>query len=274
MFIKLYGTRGSIAVASKVTQKYGGNTTCLYVESRTGDAIVIDAGTGIRKLGALLVKNKKKYIHLIFTHYHWDHIQGIPFFTPLFFKNKVITVYGHDKEVTAKKALSYQMNKPYFPTVKWAEIPAKIKYKNLQKGFKIGSIKIETIVNNHPNYTVGLKFTEGRNRVAFLTDNELFAKNGHTPYKKFVNFVKGIKLLIHDAQYTDAVYKSRIGWGHSTYTQVMRLAKDAKIKNVIFTHHEPFSSDKVIDNTIKKLKKKFPKYNIKAAAEGATFTFK
>lgn len=273
MFIKLYGTRGSIAVANKTTQKYGGNTTCLYVESRTGDAIVIDAGTGIREIGEYLVKNKMNKVNLIFTHYHWDHIQGIPMFMPIFLKKSVVNIYGHQKEVTAKKALSYQMTKPYWPVI-LRYLPSKIVYKNLKKKFKLGSLKIETIVNNHPNYTVGLKFTEGRNRVAFLTDNELFAKNGYTPYKKFVNFVKGVKLLIHDAQYTDNVYKSKKGYGHSTFNQVMMLAKDAEIKNLVFTHHDPSSSDRFIDNVLKKMRRKFPKYNIKAAAEGSTFTFK
>jgi phosphoribosyl 1,2-cyclic phosphodiesterase len=273
MFIKLYGTRGSIAVSNRATQTYGGNTTCLYVESRTGDAVVIDAGTGIRQVGEYLVKNKIKKIHLIFTHYHWDHIQGIPMFIPIFLKKSVLNIYGHKKESSVKKALSYQMTKPYWP-VTMADLPSKIVYKSLKNKFKIGSLKIETIINNHPNYTLGLKFTEGKNSVAFLTDNELFAEQTHTPYKKFVNFIKKTKLLIHDAQYTDYVYKSKKGYGHSTFTQVMMLAQDAKIKNIVFTHHDPSSSDTSINAILKSMRRKYPKYNVKAAAEGMTFSFK
>lgn len=273
MFLKVYGTRGSIAASNRKIQKYGGNTTCLYIKSKSGDIVIVDAGTGIREVGEFLAKNKLNKINLILTHYHWDHIQGIPMFIPIFLKKFIINVYGHQKEASAKKALSYQMTKPYWP-VTLKDLPAKIMYKKLKKKFKIGGIKIETIVNNHPNYTVGLKFTEGKNAVAFLTDNELFAANGPTSYKRFVNFVKKTKLLIHDAQYTDHMYKLRKGYGHSTFSQVMMLAKDAGIKNIIFTHHDPFSSDKFIDDVIRKLKKKYPKYNINAAAEGKTIILK
>jgi len=269
MFIKLYGTRGSIPVSNKQILKYGGNTTCVYIEASSGESVIIDAGTGIRALGSLLIKNKRNKLNLIFTHYHWDHIQGLPFFAPIYLKNSVINIYGPKNEVTVKKALSYQMTKPFFPTVTLDSLASKITFKDLKNSLRIGSLKINTIINNHPNYTVGLKFTEKNNSVAFLTDNELFAENGRTLYKNFVKFIKDAIFLIHDAQYTDEIYKR--GWGHSTYKQVMMLAKDAGVKNVMFTHHDPHSgSDKFIDNALKSMRKKFPEFNIKAAAEGNT----
>lgn len=267
MFIKFYGTRGSIPVSGQATQKYGGNTTCLCLESHRGDVIIIDAGSGIRELGAYLIKNGKEKIHLIFTHYHWDHIQGFPFFGPIYLKDTVLEICGPIKEVAAKKALSYQMNLPYFPT-RLSFLPSRIIFRELKERLKIGSLQIQTIINNHPNYTKGLKFIEDHKSIAFLTDNELFAKNCQTPYKKFISFVKGVDILIHDAQYTDKIYESKIGWGHSTYHQVMELAKDGQVKNVIFTHHDPFSSDEFIEGMLKNLKKKFPDYNIEAAACG------
>jgi len=273
MFIKLYGTRGSVPVSNKQTVKYGGNTTCLYVEPISGESIIIDAGTGIRELGSLLIKNKKTKIHLILTHYHWDHIQGLPFFVPLYLKNSIINIYGPKKELAAKKALSYQMTKPFFPTVTIDSLPSKITFKDLKDTIRIGSLKISTIINNHPNYTMGLKFTEKNNSVAFLTDNELFAEHGRTLYKNFVKFIADAIFLIHDAQYTDEIYKR--GWGHSTYNQVMMLAKDAGVKNVMFTHHDPHrGSDKFIDNVLRGMRKKFPEFNIKAAAEGNTIILK
>ncbi len=271
MRITFYGTRGSIAVARKETTKYGGNTTCLFVESKKGDAIVIDAGTGIRQLGADLLKHKKDILHLVFTHYHWDHIQGFPFFAPLFFKNKKIAIYGSKKEATAKRALVYQMTKPYFPAA-LGGFPAAITFKDLKSPMKIGAIIVQTIVTNHPDYTVGLKFTEGKNSFVFLTDNELFAKNSRTPYKRFVSFVKGARFFAHDAQYTDDIYEKRIGWGHSTFSQVLKLAHDSGVKNVIFTHHDHGSTDRFIDRIVASLRREHRRLNIQAAAEGKTIT--
>jgi phosphoribosyl 1,2-cyclic phosphodiesterase len=230
MVIKFYGTRGSVAVANKETKKYGGNTTCFYVESNSGDAIVIDAGTGIRELGNHLIENKKDIIHLIFTHYHWDHIQGFPYFAPIFFEKSEIYIYGHKKDVTTKNALIYQMTKPYFP-IALSELPSKIVFKELKNRMKIGDLLIETIVNNHPDYTYGLKFTE-------------------------------------------KIYEQRIGWGHSTHSQVMKLAKDAGVKNIIFTHHDHASTDKFIDKVLKDLRNKYPGQNIQAAADGRTIILK
>lgn len=273
MFIKFYGARGSIPVSSRATQKYGGNTTCLYIESTSGEVVIIDAGSGIRELGPELIKNKKDEIHLIFTHYHWDHIQGFPFFGPIYFKNTVMKIYGPAKEVGVKKALAYQMNLPYFPT-NLSLLPSKFVFKELKNRIKIGNLQIQTISNNHPNYTKGLKFTENNKSIAFLTDNELFAQNQNTPYEKFINFVEGADILIHDAQYTDEMYKLKVGWGHSTYSQVMKLAKDGGIKNIIFTHHDPFSSDEIIDKILQIFKKDFPGHNIKAATEGMVINLK
>jgi phosphoribosyl 1,2-cyclic phosphodiesterase len=269
MIVTLYGTRGSIAVANKESKKYGGNTTCLYVESRSGIPIIVDSGTGVRELGVYLVKEKKKHLHMIFTHYHWDHIQGFPFFAPLFMSNTMIEIYGNSKETTPKQALDYQMTLPYFPAT-LSGLPAKITFKSLKKQLKIGDITVETIATNHPNYTVGLRFTEGKKSFVFLTDNELFAENGRTPYEKFVDFVKGADFLVHDAQYTDELYAKRIGWGHSTYKQVIKLAQDAAVKSVFFTHHDHGSSDDFIDGIVKKYREEYRGLNIQAAADGKT----
>lgn len=268
MYIKFYGTRGSIPVSGASTIIYGGNTTCIYIEAISGESIIIDAGSGIRELGAYLMKINKTNLHLIFTHYHWDHIQGFPFFAPAYSKNTSISIYGPENEVGAKKALSYQMHIPFFPTIKLTDLPAKFIFKNVKSKFRIGKINIEVIQNNHPNFTLGLKFKENNTTVVVLTDNELHLPNPRTPYEKFIKFVRGADLLIHDAQYVDETYPSRIGWGHSTSTQVMQLAKDCRVKRVLFTHHDPSSSDDFIKKILLKMRRAFPGYEIDAAKTG------
>jgi phosphoribosyl 1,2-cyclic phosphodiesterase len=268
MLIRFYGTRGSIPVSSASTIKYGGNTTCVYIETKDGKPIIIDAGSGIRDLGIYLLQNNKNDIYLIFTHYHWDHIQGFPFFAPAYSKNSLITIYGPENEVGAKKALSYQMHIPFFPTIKLTDLPAGLIFKRVKNKFRIGSVIIQVIQNNHPNYTYGLKLTEDNKSVVFLTDNELNSPAPRTQYKKFVKFVHGAELLIHDAQYVDDIYKTKVGWGHSTFNQVMKLAQDGKVKRVIFTHHDPSSSDEFIAGILNDLRGKFPEYDIDAAQTG------
>jgi phosphoribosyl 1,2-cyclic phosphodiesterase len=267
MHIKFYGTRGSVPVSNPETRKYGGNTTCLYIEASSGDIIIIDAGAGIRELGQALITQRKTKLNLIFSHYHWDHIQGFPFFAPIFRKETELHIYGPAEEVSADKALSYQMIMPYFPT-DLSKVPAKLSFNKLDKTLSIGSIKISTIVNNHPNHTRGFKFVENNKSFAFLTDNEVRAEDGKTSYDEFVDFVKNTNLVIHDAQYTEEVYKTKIGWGHSTYHQVAELVQDAGVKEFMVTHHDHVSTDKFIDHNIKDISKKFPKLRIEAAADG------
>lgn len=268
MYIKFYGTRGSIPVSGASTIQYGGNTTCVYVETDSGESIIVDAGSGIRELGIYLMQNKKNNLHLLFTHYHWDHIQGFPFFAPAYSPNTSINIYGPENEVVAKKALAYQMHIPFFPTIKLTDLPANFIFRKIKSKFKIGTITVQTIQNNHPNYTLGLKFIENKKSAVFLTDNELYAPSPRTTYKKFTKFVKDVDILIHDAQYIDENYKSKLGWGHSTYSQVMQLAVDGGVKKVIFTHHDPSSSDEFINNILRDIRMKFPEYDIDAAKTG------
>jgi phosphoribosyl 1,2-cyclic phosphodiesterase len=268
MFIKFFGTRGSIPVSGTSTLQYGGNTTCIYVETSTGEPIIVDAGSGIRELGAYLFQNKKSNLHLIFTHYHWDHIQGFPFFGPAYSANTSINMYGPENEIGVKKALSYQMHIPFFPTIKLTDLPARFIFQKVKNRFKIGKMIIQVIQNNHPNYTFGLKFIENNKSAVFLTDNELQAPHPRTPYKKFVKFIKNANVLIHDAQYVDENYMSKLGWGHSTYNQVMKLASDGAVKRVLFTHHDPSSSDDFINRNLQDLRAKFPEYEIDAAKTG------
>lgn len=268
MFIKFYGTRGSLPVSGSLTKKYGGNTTCLYIETSSGDNIVIDAGSGIRELGTYLMEQGRKKIHIIFTHYHWDHIQGFPFFAPIYSPDTEINIYGPNEEVNPKEALSYQMNIPYFPSVNLSNLPARVKFKRLKSKTTIGHLSIQTIPNNHPNFTFGLRFCEDKKVLVFMTDNELCSPNPRTRYEQFLKFIKGANLLIHDAQYDEEQYRNRVGWGHSTYLQVMEFADKGRVRNVIFTHHDPFSEDDFINKRVQEMRKKFSGHTISAARTG------
>ncbi|HEX7320476.1 MAG TPA: MBL fold metallo-hydrolase [bacterium] len=271
MRVKLYGARGSIPVSGRGYVKYGGNTTCLYVENDAGDPVVIDAGSGIREVGGQLIKNKKQEIILLFTHYHWDHIQGFPFFGPAYFKNTTLFIYGPSMEADVRKALSYQMTRPYFPTISISDMPARFDFKQLKNKVRVGSLLVETITNNHPNFTKGLKFTENGKCLVFLTDNEIMHGNIKGRFRKFADFVKKADVLIHDAQYTDEIYKTKIGWGHSTFSQVMQLAQESSVKHVVFTHHDPFSNDEFIDDIVATCSRAYPQLKIEAAREGMEF---
>jgi phosphoribosyl 1,2-cyclic phosphodiesterase len=271
MFVKIFGCRGSIPVANRENHKYGGNTTCLYVESKAGDAIIIDAGSGIRELGNYLMQNRKDKLTMILTHYHWDHLQGFPFFVPVYMKSTKISIFGSNQESSAKKALSYQMSCPYFPTITLANLPAQFKFRELKKVLKVGPIRIQTMEMNHPNYTKGLRFTEDGKTLVFMTDNELFYPKNRAKYRSFVKFARGADILIHDAAYSDEIYPKKLGWGHSTYSQVMRLAKDSGVRHVVFTHHDPPTSDDFIDGILKQYRKANPRYKIEAAADGMSY---
>lgn len=272
MLLKLYGGRGSIPVSGAFATKYTGSTTCLYIENCAGDPVIVDAGSGIRELGPYLIRNKKHNLTMIFTHYHWDHIQGFPFFGPAFFKSTVLNIHGPYHESNPKKALSFQLTKPYFPTIYLDDMPSKLVFRELKKRLKIGTLTVETITNNHPNYTKGLKFSESGRTAVFLTDNEL-APEKKANFKKFVDFVRGADLLIHDAQYTTETYKNHEGWGHSTYEQVMMLASASGVKRIVFTHHDPASNDNFISEKINSLRCQFPGYDLEAAIEGMEFHF-
>jgi phosphoribosyl 1,2-cyclic phosphodiesterase len=268
MFLKIYGARGSIPVSGTAYTKYGGNTTCLYIENSAGNSIIVDAGSGIRDLGPFLIKNEKFDLTLIFTHYHWDHIQGFPFFGPAYFKNTVMTIYGPTRESNARKTLSYQMTKPYFPTISLNDMPARFVFKELKSNQKINRLTVRAIFNNHPNETRGLKFIENGKAIVSLSDNELAAPKKQTNYIKFVQFVKNADVMIHDAAYTDDTYKTHVGWGHSTFAQVVQLARDGGVQRVIFTHHDHTSSDQFIDNQVKRIADSNPDIRVEAAFEG------
>ena len=253
MYIKCWGSRGSTPVSGKEYLKYGGDTTCLEIRTMSNDIIIIDAGTGIRRLGNLLIDEKQDKYHFLFTHAHWDHVMGFPYFKPLYSKHAEFRMHRcpyHDKFV--ESIISKIMAPPNFP-VKYSDIRAELSYEEACPAeFEIGSVKVVPIAISHPNGGSGYKLIEDGKSFVFLTDNELgFIHPGGLPYKDYVKFSSGADLLIHDAEYTPEEYKTFIDWGHSAYTDVLNLAFEAGVKKVGLFHLNQERTDREMNKIVK-----------------------
>lgn len=282
MQVRFWGTRGSIPVPGADTVRYGGNTSCVEVRSAAGTTIIIDCGTGLRVLGQYLMKEKSKPIHghILLSHTHWDHIQGLPFFLPLFIPGYEWDVYGpKGLSHSIKDTLSGQMQYSYFP-VGMGYFNATINYNDLLEGvFYIDDIKVSVHYLNHTALDCGFRLEVDGCIVVYYCDHEPYrveAADGNTALtgqdKEHADFAKGADLLIHDAQYTLEEYAQKIGWGHSTAEYVCKVAQHAGVKRVALTHHEPTRTDKELDAQLKHLKErvsqKMPDIEIFAAMEG------
>jgi phosphoribosyl 1,2-cyclic phosphodiesterase len=257
MYIRCWGSRGSIPVSGKEYLKYGGDTTCLEVRSRDGRVIVIDAGTGIRLLGNKLVQEKASDIALLFTHAHWDHMMGFPFFVPIYLKGVRVTVrgypFGHE---SFKSVISGLMEEPYFP-VKLGDmdIKATLKFVNIGvRPFSIGSIRITPIFLSHPrNGGLGFRLEEDGKSFVFLTDNELgYRHDGGRSFEDYRKFCQGADLLIHDAEFTEQEYAnilkiSERPWGHSQFTDTVNLALAAEVRQLGLFHLNKDRTDRKVD---------------------------
>ena len=260
MYIKFWGSRGSIPVSGPQFIKYGGDTACVEIRTKNDEVIIVDAGTGIRGLGNKLIEEKKKRIHLIFTHAHWDHIIGFPFFKPAYLPDTRIVVAGcSDSQAAITNILSDVMEPPFFP-VTMSELKSTIHFAgSCQESITIDSIRIFPINLNHPNNAIGYKFEEEEKTFVYLTDNEIgftapgvkelaFHHPGGMDYRDYVEFSRNADVLVHDAEYTHEEYHNgRISWGHSCSRDVVELALDAGVKRLGLFHHNQDRSDEEVD---------------------------
>lgn len=258
MIIKCWGSRGSIPVSGKTYLKYGGDTTCIEIRTQSGDIIIIDAGTGIRRLGNQLIKEKRRQFHFIFTHAHWDHVMGFPYFKPLYSKDSEFRMHRcpfHSKFV--ETILSKVMAPPNFP-VKYSDIKARMIYEEAcPTDFEIGSVKVRPIPLSHPNGGSGYKFIEKDKTFVFLTDNELgYIHRGGRAYRDYVDFSKEADLLFHDAEYTPTEYATFVEWGHSVVTDVLRLAGEAGVKQLGLFHLNQDRTDRAMDKIVADCRKR------------------
>ncbi|MCP4574955.1 MAG: MBL fold metallo-hydrolase [Deltaproteobacteria bacterium] len=252
MHIKCWGSRGGLPACGKRFIKYGGDTTCLEVRGDSGEVIVIDAGSGIRELGARLAEEGVSHITLLFTHAHWDHIYGFPFFAPLFSEDVTIDIYGAvGAEKTYEKILSRAMADPFFPVQLDApDFKAALRFKELKPEIlALGGVDVEFIMQSHPkDGSLGYSFTEKGGKFVFMTDNELgFTHKGASSRDQFVRFVQGAELLVHDAEYTPSEYALFRTRGHSSYEQAIDLAVDGRVKRLGLFHIKAGRTDHEVD---------------------------
>ena len=252
MIVKCWGARGSIPVSGKEYLKYGGSTTCIEIRSKDDDVIIVDAGSGIRKLGNKLLKEGKKDINIIFTHAHWDHVLGFPFFKPIYFKGTSIKMYGCPfAQGSVTKTIAPVMVPPYFP-IDFNDVAADITgHEICKEPFNIGTVTVKPILLSHPNQGIGYRFEEDGKSFVFLTDNELTFKHEEgMEYDDYLKFSEGADLLVHDSEYREEEYKITKMWGHSVYKDSLRLALEAGVKSFGLFHHNQERSDDAVDEIV------------------------
>jgi phosphoribosyl 1,2-cyclic phosphodiesterase len=259
MIARFWGVRGSVPTSSIVNMKYGGNTPCLEVRTVSGQLLIFDAGTGIRALGKRLKQETPPEGHritLFLSHYHWDHIQGIPFFEPLYDPSNYIYLHGYKtSEASIERALVEQMVNPFFPVDTSVMRATRHFYNISEETLQIGEAVIHTRFLNHPQGCMGYRIEADGQTLVYATDNE----HGSPLHDRNLrDLAQGADVMIYDAQYTADEYLERKGWGHSTWEVGVQVARAANVKQLVLFHHDPDHSDAFVDNIVVDASRAFP----------------
>ncbi|HEX8851700.1 MAG TPA: MBL fold metallo-hydrolase [Gemmatimonadaceae bacterium] len=285
--VQFWGTRGSIPSPGSKTVRYGGNTPCVELRTDDGWLIILDAGTGIRELGRSLIEraNGAPIAGDIFlTHAHWDHIQGLPFFGPIFQRGNHFTIWGSKSlETSIDRVVRDQMSPVVFP-VTFEQLDAVIDFRELAPGDAAGSsYTVSAFPLRHPGGALGYRFATGNgasSALVYISDNELNPTASYDAPKdwreQLVNFVSGASVLIHDTMYTREEYDHHRGWGHSTYEDAVELALDAGVERLVLFHHKPERTDDEVFRRMQECRalvaRRGRNLAVIAAAEGLTLT--
>jgi phosphoribosyl 1,2-cyclic phosphodiesterase len=292
--VKFWGVRGSIPTPGPTTVQYGGNTSCVEIRA-DGRIIILDAGTGIRLLGRELVAEfdtQPLDLTLLLTHTHWDHIQGLPFFLPVYKPQNHLHVLGYEgARHGLQVVLAGQMESPFFP-IGLREVPANVRIEEIKEmNFSIGPVRVQATFANHTGICVGYRLFTSSGSIAFFTDNELFPEGAplpraagasdaparafaHSENRKMIEFLRGSDLVIMDTQYDAEEYKEHTGWGHGCLDDVVALVLEAEVRTLFLFHHDPDHDDAKVSQMLAHAREivaaRKGKLHVEAAREGVT----
>jgi phosphoribosyl 1,2-cyclic phosphodiesterase len=247
--VDFWGVRGSVPSPGPTTNRYGGNTSCVSI-TVDNKILILDAGTGIRNLGGAIIGQPELEIFVVVTHSHWDHIQGFPFFTPIYQPDRPVHMFPtlHKKNVVLSSLID-QMDGAHFPITP-DQVPSNFNFvtENPLEFLESNGFHMELVPMNHPGKAFGYKIKIDDKTICYITDNEI-----DPPYEKSIELdvltekCRNADILIHDAQYIEADMPLKHGWGHSLISQVTKLGESAEVKNLVYYHHDPERSDDDID---------------------------
>jgi phosphoribosyl 1,2-cyclic phosphodiesterase len=275
MKVTLWGTRGSLASPGPETVGYGGNTACVELRAANGAVLILDAGTGIRRLGSTLAGSDSR-IDILLSHLHIDHIQGLGFFAPLFEAGREIHIWGPPSTMMGLRArLARYLSPPLFP-VPIRELPCALTWHDVPfRPFQVQGLELCASLVCHPGPSVGYRAQENGRTVAYLPDHEpaLGAKKfpGAVDWLSGYEIARQADLLIHDAQYTDEEYPQKVGWGHSSITQALQFAAACAVKHLVSFHHDPDHSDDTLDRLSSEIAKQELPFEFSPGWEGESF---
>lgn len=259
MRVKLWGTRGSLPTPGPDTSRFGGNTSCVEVRADDNSVLVLDAGTGIRNLGRTIPGTCSR-VDVLISHLHMDHIQGMGFFAPFYVPGLEVHIWGPASPLeTLRARLGRYMSPPLFP-VRLRDLPCNLTVHEVPSGaMRIGPFTVEASLVCHPGPTVGYRISEGARSLAYLPDHEpaLGVRGpllGHG-WTSGQDLAHDVDLLIHDAQYTNAQYDARVGWGHTTFERAVEFAELSRAERLVLFHHDPDHDDATLASLVSSLVK-------------------
>jgi phosphoribosyl 1,2-cyclic phosphodiesterase len=269
MAVKFWGVRGSIPTPLAANMGYGGNTTCLEISVPGTEPVIIDGGSGMHGLGAELARQyagQRLSLNVLMTHFHWDHIQGIPFFAPLYSAGNAVTFWSDHAVGRIQETLEGQMMSPYFP-VPFNQVPGHRNFGHLTDRQRMGELTVRPFPLNHPQGAVGYRLEHGGKAIVHISDHE----QGDLNIDRIIlEHATGADVLIIDAQYTPEEYEQKRGWGHSTWKSAVETARAANVNELVLFHHDPVHDDVFVDSMVAEARRYFAR--TRAAREGETIS--